>query len=183
MLRAIDVANFFVDLANSDPDDVITNLKVNKLLYFAQAWSLVIRHEPLFEEDIQAWKLGPVVCSVYQAFKPCGRERISSVSGDYSVEMFSDDELELLIDVAREYGKYTSPALVNFTHEPGGPWEKVYVPEANNVITKNDLESYFSRKHLLKSFQTANLSNVECVGFRDPADGLLVLPKELDDAE
>ena len=68
MLKAIDVANFFVDLANSDPDDCMTNLRVNKLLYFAQAWSVVRRNKPLFEEDMQAWKYGPVVPEVYTAF-------------------------------------------------------------------------------------------------------------------
>ena len=62
MLKAIDVANFFVDLANSDPDDCMTNLRVNKLLYFAQAWSVVRRNKPLFEEDMQAWKYG---CLLY----------------------------------------------------------------------------------------------------------------------
>ena len=79
MLKAIDVANFFVDLANSDPDDCMTNLRVNKLLYFAQAWSVVRRNKPLFEEDMQAWKYGPVVPEVYTAFSACGRERIASV--------------------------------------------------------------------------------------------------------
>lgn len=43
MCKAIDVANFFVDMANNDPNDCMTNLRVNKLLYFAQAWSLVRR--------------------------------------------------------------------------------------------------------------------------------------------
>lgn len=52
MCRAIDVANFFIDLANSDPDDCMTNLRVNKLLYFAQAWSLVRRGKPLFPDEL-----------------------------------------------------------------------------------------------------------------------------------
>ena len=153
MCRAIDVANFFIDLANSDPDDCMTNLRVNKLLYFAQAWSLVRRGKPLFKEELQAWKHGPVVPSVYQAFKPCGRERISAVSGEYSADVFSNDELELLIDVARKYGCYTSPALVAMTHLPGSPWESVYAPGHNNVISTNRLKDYYSQQDPLSGYE------------------------------
>ena len=180
MLKAIDVANFFVDLANSDPDDCMTNLRVNKLLYFAQAWSVVRRNKPLFEEDMQAWKYGPVVPEVYTAFSACGRERIASVSGDYSLNSFSSDELDLLIDVARQYGNYTSSTLVDFTHEKNGPWDKVYVEGQKNIISKESLKTYFSQQNTLKSFSLPEAME-SYVGYRDSADGLLILPKEYDD--
>ncbi len=182
MCRAIDVANFFIDLANSDPDDCMTNLRVNKLLYFAQAWSLVRRGKPLFPDELQAWKFGPVVPSVYQAFKPCGRERISSVSGEYSADVFSTEELELLIDVARKYGRYTSPALVDMTHRPGSPWEAVYAPGQNNTISTDCLKAYYSQKALLPAYEVPEAPEDQYIGHRDPSDGLLVLPKEYDNA-
>ena len=183
MAKAIDVANFFVDLANSDPDDSITNLRVNKLLYFAQAWSLVRRNVPLFDEEIQAWKYGPVVPSVYQTFKPCGRERISAVSGEYSDSVFSEDEFELLLDVAREYSRYTSPALVSMTHKPGSPWSAAYSPLANIEITRNSIKEYYQKQDVLKTFDFPESSEDDFIGYRDSSDGMLVLPKEYDDAE
>lgn len=48
MIHAIDVANFFIDLAQNEKEGSITNLKLNKLLYFAQAWALTRNGDPLF---------------------------------------------------------------------------------------------------------------------------------------
>ena len=181
MCKAIDVANFFVDMANNDPDDCMTNLRVNKLLYFAQAWSLVRRGERLFNSQIQAWQYGPVVPEVYQAFKPCGRERISSVSGEYSPDLFDSDELTILLDVLREYGKYSSPALVGFTHAKGTPWEKVYDCDKRGIeITDESLIEYFSAQEPLKSYTLSEGSDSDYIGYRN-SDGVLVLPKEYDD--
>ena len=182
MAKAIDVANFFVDMANCDPDDCMTNLRVNKLLYFAQAWSLVRLGRPLFDEDIQAWTYGPVVPSVYQAFKACGRERIQSVFGDYSADVFSGDELSLLLDVLNEYGKYTSPALVGITHKEGSPWREVFTPNANRVIGQEALRDYFRQETPLPAFDAAISEEGDYAGYRD-ADGYLVLPADMDDAE
>lgn len=53
--KAIDAANFFIKLANDAGEEGMTNLRVNKLLYFAQAWSLARLGKELFAEDFQAW--------------------------------------------------------------------------------------------------------------------------------
>lgn len=181
MCRAIDVANFFVDMANNEPDDCMTNLRVNKFLYFAQAWSLVRRGKRLFDSQIQAWQYGPVVPEVYQAFKPCGRERISSTSGEYSPDLFDNEELELLIDVFREYGKYSSPALVGFTHEKGTPWERVYDPDKRETeISDESLREYFFKQEPLKPYVLPEVPESDYIGYRD-SNGTLILPKEYDD--
>lgn len=182
MLNAIDIANFFVDLANSDSDDCMTNLRVNKLIYFAQAWSLVRRNVPLFSEEIQAWTYGPVVQSVYQVFKGYGRDRIQYVHGDYSPDIFSSEELELLIDVAQCYGRFTSPALVDITHASNSPWKRVFSENENNVISKESLREYFSALKELEGFHLNELCEEDFVGYRDK-EGYLVLPREISDAE
>ena len=83
MAKALDVANFFVDVTSDDPEDAMTNMRVNKLLYLSQAWSLVRLGRPLFEDDeIQAWQYGPVAPGVYRAFSEYGRERIRKVAGE-----------------------------------------------------------------------------------------------------
>lgn len=181
MCRAIDVANFFIDIANNT-EDCITNLHVNKLVYFAQAWSLVRRGKPLFNDEIQAWDFGPVVADVYKAFKPCGKERIASVSGDYSANIFTADELDLLLDVQREYGKYSASWLVNLTHEPGAPWDEVYVRNANNVISNDSLIEYFRAQPPLPEYELSECSEDAYIGYHD-SDGHFVLPAEWDDDE
>lgn len=53
MITAMDVANFFIDLTNnSKTDDKMTNLRINKLLYFAQGEYLAKYGTPLFDEDM-----------------------------------------------------------------------------------------------------------------------------------
>ncbi len=65
---ASDVARYFLGLATED-GDLITNLKMQKLVYYAYAWTLVKNDRKLFDEPIQAWANGPVVPSLYQELK------------------------------------------------------------------------------------------------------------------
>lgn len=180
MLNSIDVANFFIDLAKSDPYNDMTNIRVNKMLFFAQGWSLARRGKALFKEDFRAWQYGPVAQNVYFAFQPCGNQKIVDFSGQFDSDKFSAEEIELLLDVSREYDKYSTTKLVNMTHAKGTPWQQVYREHENNVITKESIREYFKTLDPLESF-SVNLDESEFVGYRDPETGLLVLPKELDD--
>lgn len=179
MLRAIDIANFFIDLSNSFEEELMTNLKVNKLVYLAQAWSLVRLNKPFFTESIQAWQYGPVIPSVYNTFKVCGANNIESICGEYNQNIFTPDELDLLIDVAMQYGQYTASALVNITHKPGSPWSNVYEEHKHNIISTDSIKEYFSKLKPLPSFK---LNEENFIGYRDK-EGYLVLPKEWNDAE
>lgn len=58
MPTATDVADFFIDLANNTVDEIMTNPRINNLLYYAQAYSLVRFGKPLFPDEIQAWRYG-----------------------------------------------------------------------------------------------------------------------------
>ena len=77
-----DVARFFIDLAKRQNDldrgDLMTNLRLQKLLYFAQGWHLARFGRPLFDASIEAWPYGPAVPEAYRAYKEYGREGISS---------------------------------------------------------------------------------------------------------
>lgn len=177
MLKAIDVANFFIDLAKSMDDDSVTNMKLNKLLYFSQAWSLVRLNHKLFDEQIEAWQYGPVITSVYRTFTSCGKNNISDVAGDYNPKVFNAEETELLIDIAIEYGQYTAYTLINITHKSGSPWENVYQSQKNNIIKESDMKEYFSKLTPLPSF-SCDVKNMDFEGYRDK-DGFLVLPQEV----
>lgn len=177
MIKAIDIANFFIDLSNSLEEELMTNLKVNKLVYLAQAWSFVRLGKPLFCENIQAWQYGPVIPSVYNTFKVCGANNIENVFGEYNQKIFSPEELDLLIDIAIQYGQYTASALVNITHKPGSPWSAVYEEHKHNIITNNSIKEYFSK---LKPLPSSLINKENFVGYRDK-EGYLVLPKEWND--
>lgn len=179
MLKAMDVANFFVQYSNDDPQGCLTNLCLNKLLYFAQGWSLALRNKPLFEEELQAWDLGPVVPEVYHTFKPCGRDRIASVSGYYNDEIFDEDVLELLLNIEYNYGKYTASKLVEITHENNSPWSKVYKKGCNEVISKELMKDFFSKIKMMDSYSDNKITD-EIITKRN-GDGVLILPMEFDE--
>lgn len=93
--------------------------------------------------------------------------------------MFTADEIALLLDVAREYGQYSSSKLIDMTHEAGRLWEQVYCPdELSTVISTASIKEWFS-KNPLPVFEP-RYSDEDVIGFRN-ADGHLVLPKEYDD--
>ena len=80
-----------------------------------------------------------------------------------------------------EYGRYSSPALVEFTHAKGTPWEKVYNSEQRGIeISDKSLKEYFSAQKPLQTFILPEVPESDYIGYRN-SDGILVLPKEYDD--
>lgn len=113
------VAEFFLFLAEQEEEPTyLTPLSLQKLLYYAQGWTIVERSIPLFNESIEAWAYGPVVPSVWKAYqgkKPILRES----SGPASLE---DDDGEIVRSVWERYKRFSPIALSEMTHsEP--PWK------------------------------------------------------------
>lgn len=142
MLSAMEAANFFVTIFK-DTDDGITNLKLQKLLYYAQGTSYQRFGTPLFDDEIEAWENGPVVNVVYQKYKRFSNQPIRE-SEEISVAANIE---QLLIDVAREYGKYATWTLVDMTHKDGTPWKDYYIEgESHVIIPKKAINKYFREK-------------------------------------
>ena len=147
-LAAIDIARCFIKIAHDQVVEVpemeqelhedITHLKLQKLLYFAQAAHLAAHGTPLFSDEIQAWKFGPVVPTVYQVFKDFESKHIPSEEGrncDASV-------VEFLNEVWDTFAKYSASELVHLSHKVG-PWERFYQPNQNVVIPHSAIEESF----------------------------------------
>ena len=95
MVRALDVANLFLHWANT-AGDLISNLKMQKLLYYAQAWHLVNFRQRLFSDPIEAWDLGPVIRSVYSKYRKHGYGPISYKGTCHEEDVFSSGQIEFL---------------------------------------------------------------------------------------
>jgi uncharacterized phage-associated protein len=184
MASVNDVASFFIDWANKSEEEHMTNLWLNKLLFFSQGHFLARYGKPLFTDPIEAWKYGPVVPSVYRKYSVCGRNPISAADDTYDPAKFTLEERTLLADVLREYGKYTASALVAMTHKEGTPWSDAYVTRENNEITQPSMKEFFEKPvNQIAAFSDLfSADQMEEVGVRDKS-GFLVLPKDEDDGE
>jgi len=132
MENPLSVANFFIEKSMA-VNKLLTNMQVVKLTYIAHGWYLGFTGQPLINELAQAWMYGPVVPSVYEQFKTCGRNPITKVasqtlpSGETSNYPLSDKGLIPFLDKIWEaYGKYSGSALSDMTHQPGTPWDEVW---------------------------------------------------------
>ena len=80
--------------------DSITNLKLQKLLYYAQGCYLALENKPLFNDNIVAWKHGPVVECIYNKYSPYGSSGISIEESDYkNVEDIEKRDCDILEEV------------------------------------------------------------------------------------
>lgn len=145
MYRAQEIAKWFLIKDRSVGNELeISNLKLQKLLYYAQGVYLAITGKPLFSEEIVAWKHGPVVTDVYYKFCKNGRNIIKYTPEEEDrsiITKIEDDETarDTLEFVAEEFGQYAAWKLRDMTHEER-PWLST---KQNNVISNELIKSYF----------------------------------------
>ena len=119
VISAIDAARYL--LANQDPSfsEPISNLKLQKLLYYAQGYHLALFGSPLFTESVQAWSYGPVVPVAYYAYSSFrGRPIAATEPGPIGL---TDNAIEVLDNVLRGYGRLSAAKLTTMTHAES-PW-------------------------------------------------------------
>ena len=96
----------------------VSAMKLQKLVYYSQAWHLALVGPPLFDESIEAWAYGPVVYELYQKHR--GQFVVQSLA-EGSADAITDGERELIDDVIRGYGHLDGSALSKLTHSES-PW-------------------------------------------------------------
>jgi uncharacterized phage-associated protein len=165
------IANDLLTLAEQEHTPV-SAMKLQKLMYYAQGWSLAIADEPILNEQIEAWKWGPVIRSVYHQFKEFGDSpitrkvqilRFARVDGKLKLratvptierEERDPQKLEftkaLLAKVWDTYKQYTPTQLSNMTHAEGSPWDQIVKryagsPPKGTDIPQSVIKRYFKR--------------------------------------
>lgn len=119
----------------------ISNLKLQKILYFIQAEFLVGMDKACFEDDIEAWNHGPVVSCVYFEYNVFGSTNIPDQGND-GFELISKQDkahLDAIIDTA---SKYSAWGLEKITRQQK-PWKNAY-KRNNKVIKQEEIKEYFS---------------------------------------
>jgi len=146
MTSSIDVAEFI--LQQKGP---ISSVKLQRLVYYSQVWSLALDGKNIFEEPIEAWKNGPVVRNLLE--KTRYNEQIPSVhSGDPS--LIDEDSKDTIIAVLIYYGQKSDDWLQNLVHNEE-PWIETrenaskckndYNDVSYNVtISQNKMREYYA---------------------------------------
>lgn len=129
--------------AEDEGGELISNLKLQKLLYYAQGCFLAVTGEPLFNDNILAWQHGPVVESVYHEYKSNGANGIH-FDEDFDPSSFTPAENDLLSEVYDVFGQYSAWKLRNMTHNET-PWMET--PQ-NGVISTKKIKDYFKKEYL-----------------------------------
>ena len=142
MAQINDVAECFLYLDDSNEGDGISNLKLQKLAYYAQGFYSAIFGKPLFNNVISAWSHGPVVSDLYHKYKVFGSDRIP-VPSDFNVASLENEEFKLLEEVFEVFGQYSAWKLRNMTHEES-PW--LNHESAASVIPLPEITEYFKAR-------------------------------------
>lgn len=125
----------------------MTTMKLQKLCYYAQAWSLAWDGKPLFDEDFQAWANGPVCVELYNEHR--GQFVIGENFFDQkgNCDDFEKDEIETMDIVLKAYGDKTPLYLSELTHKEN-PWKltRIGIPmgeRSHRVIEKEVMQEYY----------------------------------------
>ena len=141
MKSAQDIANFFLSHSYGGEMDDLTNLKLQKLLYYTQGYSLALLDRPIFDDLILAWRHGPVVETVWRNYNQYGRTPLPALQ-NYSLSNFEQDEIIVLNKVASDYGHFPPWQLRDMTHEEE-PW--LSTPR-DLYIDRSLIKNYFMKK-------------------------------------
>lgn len=141
MASALDVAAYILEKRGS-----MTAMKLQKLVYYSQAWHLAWEQVPLFDEPIQAWANGPVVRSLYNQHKGLFVVQPDQISG--SAVNLAENEAETVDAVLEFYGYYSPLELSELTHSER-PWQVARQGVApgertDREISKEDMLEFYS---------------------------------------
>ena len=122
------VASYFIEESSKlGENNDLTNLKLQKILYYAQLESLRQTNAPLFNDDIEAWQSGPVVRAVYEWLRECGRYPMAAFDIKLKgLEQLTEESKQFLKGIWEKYNRYSAWALVEITHRDNSPWSEVY---------------------------------------------------------
>jgi uncharacterized phage-associated protein len=135
-----DVAKYFLTLNDEEVGELISNLKLQKLVYYAQGFSLAIDGRPLFSDSIEAWAHGPVVPALYRDYKHYEGGPIPRPD-DFDPSCIDPDTKDLLNEIYSVFGQFSAWKLRNMTHEEP-PWKDAW--ETNDrIISEESMKEYF----------------------------------------
>ena len=148
MATALNVAKYLLERGSrEDEPEYLCHMRLQKLLYYTQGWSLALRGRPIFKDRIEAWAHGPVVPEVYRKLKKYGFHSIPIEKVGYAKDLTDADRLHIEA-VWSEYKGYSANSLRAMTHKED-PWRDARgdsepSAKSNARITQASMKRYFS---------------------------------------
>ncbi|MGE5632001.1 MAG: Panacea domain-containing protein [Caulobacteraceae bacterium] len=161
LLNYEDVAEYFVVSLNYRDID-ISNLKLQKIMYYAQSWYLAVTHNRLFNADFEAWKHGAVIRPLYYKYSIFGYNNINIFCDNEQYlrnvkAKFGDYVCDFLDKIIKEYAYYTAEELRDINHKEL-PWRKARVNvdcegRSSEVIRSEWMEKYYGNYAVEKGWK------------------------------
>lgn len=155
--NVLDVCRYVINYSNKK-DYGISNLKLQKILYFIQAFFLIETGSPCFDEKIKAWDFGPVVLEAYREYERYGGIDIPTVRSyveldesniwnseiiEYDDSVIARKDKKRINDVVDKFSNYSATDLVKLTHRQT-PWIEAYNSGQNTEIMLSSIKEYFN---------------------------------------
>lgn len=176
MTSAMNIASLFIEISEGCN---LTNMKLNKILYFVQAAHYAEFGTPAFEDDFEAWTHGPVIREVYFAYRHKCKEEISKSVFEYDPSEVSQNTENFILSIAKSLLNKSASWLRDVTHIDGSPWDNNFEQHMNNIIPKEEIMTYYwNLKITNKAIEAAK--KIPRISNRNPQTGNLVIPANFD---
>lgn len=148
--KKIVIAHYFMAKSKKSGRKDFTNKKLQKLIFYAQAWNLVFNNEKIINDKFEAWIHGAAIPSLYRHYKKFGFSQIDEKYEDEEFDTLTEKEKTLLDEIWEVYGKYDADYLELLNHSEE-PWQKArqnstpFEP-SRAVISEKDMKSYYGDK-------------------------------------
>lgn len=136
------IANAILQIAH-DSGGQLTNMQLQKLVYFAHGWHLALKDEPLFEDAVKAWNFGPVIPPLYNKLKKYGNETVTEPISTDETEPIDSYVAALLNRIYAIYGHMSGAQMSYLTHKEGTPWATTWKSEKFAIISNELIKKHF----------------------------------------
>lgn len=143
MYDAKEISKYIIKYSEKK-DYGISNLKLQKILYFIQTYFLIKTDKPCFADKIEAWNFGPVVPVVYRKYKQFGSADIPAIGGEIADDesIIADSDKEMINAVVDRFKNFSAVDLT-WLSQSQSPWENAYADGEGSEITAEALKEYF----------------------------------------
>ena len=148
--RVFTVVHYFMHKSRQAGRQDFTNKKAQKMLFYAQAWSLATRNQKLFDDQFEAWAHGAAIPRVYRRYKKFGFQQIDDDYDPLEFETLSESEKVLLDQVWDIYGVFDAEYLEDLNHYEE-PWQRARASTppglaSTAIISEEFMKEYYGKK-------------------------------------